>query len=327
MISVVIPSWNGRHLLETAIPALLRQLPEQAQIIVVDNGSTDGSVEWMNAEWKTVITIALPENKGFSGAVNAGIAAAGDNDVVLVNNDTEALPGWMDALFDARSRFQQFHIFSSRVLHAEPPHLVDTAGDGFTIAGFGYKKGWLKPDGPDFDQPAEVFSASGCAMLIRREVIQRIGMFDEDFFAFGEDLDFCFRARLAGFRVLYIPNAKIFHAVRSTASSHQTLFWYHRNLVWTLVKNLPASLWFLYAPHICLHLILMTVRSLMGGWFKLFCRSMSAAVRGLPQMLERRRSIQGMRAVRPADIRRHIDANWVGIHWELHKRNKRNAFS
>jgi GT2 family glycosyltransferase len=327
MISVIIPSWNGRHLLERALPPLIRQLPEQVKIIVVDNGSTDGSVEWLKAEWKTVVAVSLPENRGFAGAVNAGMAAAGDDDVVLVNNDTEALPGWIDALIDARSRYSQFHIFSSRVLHAQPPHLVDTAGDGFTIAGFGYKKGWLKADDPDFDQPAEVFSASGCAMLIRREVLQHIGMFDEDFFAFGEDLDFSFRARLAGFRVLYVPNAKILHSVRSTAAPHNTLFWYHRNLIWILVKNLPASLWFLYAPHIGAHIILITVRSVAGGWFKLYCQSMTAAVRGIPRMLERRRSIQKMRTVTLADIRRHVDAHWVSIHWELHKRKKKKAFS
>ncbi|MGB3977102.1 MAG: glycosyltransferase family 2 protein [bacterium] len=322
MISVIIPSWNGRHLLETALPSLIKQLPKQVSVIVVDNGSTDGTVEWINENWKTVITMALPENLGFSGAVNTGIAAAGEDDIILLNNDTEALPGWLNALLEARDKFPDFHVFTSRVLYAEPPHLIDTVGDGFTIAGFGYKKGWLEQDGTDFDKHKEVFSASGCAMLIRREVIKEIGLFDEDFFAFGEDIDFSFRARLAGFRVLYVPDAKLYHSVRSTAAPKQTLYWYHRNLVWILVKNLPFYLWLLYWPHILAHMIWIGIRSLAGNWFVIYCRSLASACYGIPKKMKQRSDIQNARNVKIKDIRELIDSNWVGVHWQLYRKKR-----
>ncbi len=322
MISVIIPSWNGRHLLHTSLPALLRQLPKKVSVIVVDNGSTDGTVEWINENWKTVITIALPENLGFSEAVNEGIVASGNDDVILLNNDTEVLPGWLNALLEARDKFTDFHLFTSKVLHAEPPHLIDTAGDGFTIAGFGYKKGWLEPDRGAYENHNEVFSASGCAMLIRREVFKEIGLFDEDFFAFGEDIDFSFRARLAGFRVLYVPNAKLYHSVRSTAAPDQTLYWYHRNLVWILVKNLPSYLCLLYWPHILAHIIGVGIRSLIGNWFVVYCRSLVSAIQGIPKKVKQRQDIQNSRNVNLKDIRVLIDSNWIAIHWRLHQKKK-----
>ncbi|MBN1879985.1 glycosyltransferase family 2 protein [bacterium] len=319
MISIIIPSWNGRHLLEKSIPALVDQIDGKGKIIVVDNGSDDGTVEWLKSVWPEVRCLMLPSNKGFSGAVNEGITASESNDVILVNNDTEALPGWFDALRIAAGTHPDFHIFASRVLLADSREHIDTVGDGFTVAGFGYKHGWLEVDGPRYDQPSEVFAASGCAVYIRRNVFRTIGLFDEHFFAFGEDLDFCFRARLAGFRVMYIPDARILHAVRATSIPSNTLFWYHRNLQWTLMKNLPVALWLLYGPHILLHIGFVAVRSVSGRWFKVYVRSLSAALKGLPVMLARRKEIQAHRKVKLGDIMSFIDWNWPMIHWNLHQ--------
>ncbi len=319
MISIVIPSWNGRHLLETSIPAISAQTDKTHEIIVVDNGSTDGTGNWLRECWPNVKCVELTQNQGFSGGVNVGISAAGGNDVILVNNDTQAAPGWLNALIKASLSHPEYHIFASRVLMAETPHRIDTAGDGFTIAGFGYKIGWLQPDGPEYDYSREIFSASGCAVYIRREVFRTIGIFDEQFFAFGEDLDFSFRARLAGFRVMYTPDARIYHSVRATASPVNTLFWYHRNLIWLLVKNLPCTLWFLYGPHILIHAGFIAFRSLAGGWLRIYLRSLGAAVKGIPSMLRKRSEIQSSRRISIAELRKGIEANWISIHWKLHK--------
>jgi len=319
MISIVIPSWNGLHLLETCLPGVLEQMNSEIELIVVDNGSVDGTVEWLAREYPSVICISLPENRGFSGAVNAGITKAGRRDVILLNNDTTACDGWLQALVDAADKYPEFQIFTSRVLVADSPHLVDTIGDGFTIAGFGYKIGWLQLDSDVTNQTFEPFSASGCALYISRNVFDEIGLFDEDFFAFGEDLDFSFRARLAGFQILFVPDARILHSVRATAAGEKTLFWYHRNLIWLLVKNLPWQLLVLYSPHIIFHLFLVSVRSIFRGWFSIYIRSLAAAARGLPLMFEKRRRIQKTRKIKLSELRRKLVTNWIGVHLMLHK--------
>ncbi|MCD4653746.1 glycosyltransferase family 2 protein [bacterium] len=322
MISIVIPSWNGLHLLKTCLPALLRQTAPEYEIIVVDNGSEDGTAKWLIAEYSGVRCIRLRENMGFCGAVNRGIKAAGRNDVILLNNDTEVCAGWLNALATAVTDHPGFHLFASRVIMAESPHRIDTLGDGFTIAGFGYKLGWLQPDKDVFKEPREVFGGSGCALYIRRIVVDVAGLFDEDFFAFGEDLDFSFRARLSGFRVLSVPDARILHAVRATAPAEKTLFWYHRNLIWLLVKNLPWQLFLLYSPHIFLHILLVLMRSIIRGWALLYLKSLAAAVSGIPNMMKKRRQIQSQRKTSLNELRNHLDANWVGIHLKLHRAKK-----
>lgn len=319
MISIIIPTWNGRHLLEESIPALLHQDGPERDILVVDNGSKDGTGIWLKEKYPEIQCISLPENRGFSAAVNAGIQAAGGNDVILVNNDTRAAPRWFERLSHAASTFPEYHIFSSRVLLMDPPDRIDTVGDGFCIAGFGYKIAWLQKD---IDVPAEfreVFGASGCAVYIRRSVIDRIGEFDEDFFAFGEDLDFSFRARLAGFRVMSVPDARIHHSVRATAAPQQTLFWYHRNLLWLLIKNMPWQLLCLYFPHLVAQMFLVLITSIFRGWFPVYIRSMKAALRGLPEMLRKRHQIQAKRSVSIRNIRHQLDADWIGIHLRLHR--------
>ncbi len=322
MTTIIIPSWNGCHLLKTLIPSLDDQLADDISAMVVDNGSTDETVEWLTHNWPRIKIIALPDNLGFAGAVNAGIKACGDDDVILLNNDTIVQKGWLKALISARDTFTDVHIFASRILNARPPYHIDTAGDGFTIAGFGYKIGWLEKDSSKFDVPQEVFAASGCSVLIRREVFNFVGLFDEDFFAFGEDLDFCFRARLAGFRVLYIPDAKVHHMVRATASSEQTLFWYHRNLMWLLCKNLPGILLLLYWPHILANILLVGVRSVFRGWFGIYIRCLFAAISGLPTMIKKRWQIQKNRIAHVNLMRDQFDGNWIAIHLRLHQARK-----
>lgn len=322
-VTVIIPSWNGYSLLKKCLPALLAQ-PGNFQIIVVDNGSTDGTVTALTQDFPMVQTIALPENLGFSGAVNAGIKAAGTNDVILLNNDTQVQPGWLDALRQAASEFTSYHLYCSKVVLTRSPDQIDTVGDGFTIAGFGYKHCWLSPSNETPVTPFEVFGGSGCALMIRRETINRVGLFDDDFFAFGEDLDYSFRARLAGCRVLSIPDAVVYHDVRATAPGEKTLFWYHRNLIWLIIKNYPWQLLLLYAPHVMIHMLLVLLRSTLRGWANTYICSVFAALKGLPDMLRKRRLIQASREISLNNLRQQLDANWPAIHLMLH-RAKKNA--
>lgn len=212
MISIVIPTWNGRHLLENCLESLTRQTYADMEVIVVDNGSTDDTVKWITETHPASICIELPENIGFAGAVNRGIQGASGSEIVLMNNDTIAEPTWLEALVTAASEHPDYHIFASKVIR-DTDNRIDTVGDGFAIAGFGYKIGWMQsPDNPEFQISKRRFGASGCSVLYRRELFEDIGDFDESFFAFAEDLDLSFRALLAGYSCLYVPDSLNFRA-------------------------------------------------------------------------------------------------------------------
>jgi len=288
----------------------------------VDNGSTDDTAKVISVEFPMVNCLELHKNYGFSGAVNAGIEHAKTNDVILLNNDTQVEAGWLDALKNHVQRYEDFSLFTSHVFQADGSQRVDTTGDGFTVAGFGYKHDWLQQRDSISSEPREVFGGSGCALYIRRDVFEAIGLFDEDFFAFGEDLDFSFRARLAGFRVLSVPEACVLHDVRATAASDNTLYWYHRNLIWLIIKNYPWQLLLLYLPHVLLHMLLVLFRSILNGWTGTYLRSIFDGLAGFSKMWQKRRMIQKHRRVGLSCLRKQLDLNWPGVHYRLHKAKK-----
>ncbi len=318
---VIIPSWNGRHLLIECLNSLKLQTDSGFSICVVDNGSTDGTVDWLRTEHPAVDVVSLSSNEGFSRAVNEGIRRVSDDVIILLNNDTVAWPDWIEQCKKAIQEFPQFSIFSSKVLIHNSGGRIDTAGDAFTIAGFGYKRGWCEP-GDGFDRVTEVFGASGCAMIIRRRVIDAIGDFDDDFFAFGEDLDFCFRARLAGFRVGYYPPAVIEHRVRATALPRQTSFLYYRNLTWLILKNLPAGALIRCLPHILANNVLMFVRACIRGEMMTYVRGIAAAMQGLGRMWKKRRKIQSTRVIDTKAVMALLERDWIGVHRRLHRANR-----
>ncbi|MBN1356366.1 glycosyltransferase family 2 protein [bacterium] len=318
MISVVIPTWNGKDLLRTCLDSLAIQTCSDFEIIVVDNGSSDGTDRWIRETHPKITCITLTENRGFASAVNAGIKASNGEYVALLNNDTRVDSRWISVLKDSLREHPEIDVFASKVLIMDAPDRIDTAGDGFTIAGFGYKIGWLKP-ASDYQYPRIVFGASGCAALYRKKMFETIGLFDEEFFAFAEDLDLSFRALNAGFRSLYIPEALVYHKVRATAQPGDTFSLYHRNLMWLIFKNMPAGLLFLYAPHILANWILVGIRSLRNGDLTRYIRSLAMGFKGLPGMRIKRKDIQKTRRVSLGTIRKRLDGNWIRIHWMLMK--------
>jgi GT2 family glycosyltransferase len=323
VISVVIPSWNGRHLLEDCLRSLSRQTDAEFETIVIDNGSTDGTAEWLASSYPSVRHVRRETNSGFSAAVNAGIRASSSELIVLLNNDTEVAPDWLAQLEQASKDYPDYSIFASRIALKNPPGRIDTTGDGFTIAGFGYKMGWMQEDGGKFDAVREVFGASGCAAMYRRSVFDAIGYFDEDFFAFAEDLDFSFRANLAGFRCLYAPAAKIIHKLRSTAGDSDTARWYYRNLLWLNYKNFPGVLLICYFPHFFAQFMLMTVRSILHREFKAFFSGCLEGFRGMRSMKSKRTEIQKSRKISIGELRRKLTGNWIRVHWDLSRKTRR----
>ena len=238
-VSVIIPSWNGRDLLLSAVRSLATQGWRDFETIVVDNGSTDDTVERLAIEFPGVRMVRLPENRGFAAAVNAGINAAHGDIVVLMNNDTEAATGWLEALVAALDANPAAGVCASRMISFHDRTIIDSAGVQLGL--FASNIGQGQPDGPQFAQQREVFGACAGAAAYRRRVLDQVGLFDESFFAYFEDVDLAARIQLAGHRCLYVPDAVIYHHGSATSDRMPGTRFY------LLMRN-ALTLFFRYAP-------------------------------------------------------------------------------
>lgn len=305
-VTVVIPNWNGERFLELCLSSLERQSFEDFETILVDNGSTDGSLDLIAKYFPEVSVVSLDENRGFSAAANAGIKASGSELVALLNNDTEQDPGWLEALVRAADSHPDAGSFASKMLDFQDRRMLDGAGDALRLSGLPYRLGHGERDRGQFESPETVFGACGAAALYRRRMLEEVGLFDEDFFAYCEDGDLSFRAHLAGYECRYVPEAVVYHmgsastgGKRSaTAATLGT-----RNSLSLLVKNLPLSV----APHLLPFFVVGQLTRLLTaaatGTLRAHLEGLAGAWRHLPLMLEKRREIQSRRKVSDASIR------------------------
>ncbi|HLG90937.1 MAG TPA: glycosyltransferase family 2 protein [Candidatus Saccharimonadales bacterium] len=246
--SVVIPNWNGAKAISGCLDSLVKQtLPSQT--IVVDNGSTDRSLAIIRDEHPDVDLIALPKNKGFAGGVNVGIKRAIENGskyVALLNNDAVADKAWLKSLVDFMEDNQKAGIATSKMLNGAGKRL-DSTGEAYTIWGLPYPRGREESRTDKYDQDIWIFGASGGASIYRIKMLKEIGLFDEDFFAYYEDVDLSFRAQLAGWKVAYAPKAVVYHQIGATSSRIQGFITYQtiKNLPWLFWKNIPPGRIFL----------------------------------------------------------------------------------
>jgi GT2 family glycosyltransferase len=255
-LAIVIPNWNGRHLLEDCLDSLRRQSCHEFSVTVVDNGSTDGSAEWLGSAFPEVRCIVLPENRGFSAAVNAGIEQTSTPWVLLLNNDMEVDGDCIAALKNAVERYPQYDLLALKMLNFHQRSHLDGAGDGVIRGGAGYRLGTMEEDGPFYSSDRDVFGACAGAALYRRSLFERVGLFDEDFFAYLEDVDFNIRAQRNGCRCRYVAAARVYHIGSATSGSKfnpLTIRLSTRNSLNVLIKNYHAILFFKYLPVICIY--------------------------------------------------------------------------
>lgn len=239
-VSVVIPNYNGKRFLAACLKALLSDAPE-AELLVVDNGSADGSRELVEREFPGVRLIALDQNYGFPRAVNEGIRAASRPYVILLNNDTEVLPGFTDALADALEADGRAFSAQAKLISLYDPERIDDAGNYYCALGWAFARGKDRT-ATRYEEPGAVFAACAGAAAYRRELFEKIGSFDEAHFAYLEDIDVGWRARIAGYRNLYVPSAKVLHAGSGTSGSRYNEFKVSlssRNNIYLIWKNMP----------------------------------------------------------------------------------------
>jgi GT2 family glycosyltransferase len=245
LVSLIIVNWNGRHWLEQCLPTLQAQTFADFEIIVVDNGSSDGSPAWLQAEWPSVRLICLPENAGFARANNVGIAASAAPYIVTLNNDTLADPGWLAAMVAAVDA-PEIGMVACQMVMWDSPHLLDSAGIKLDWSGTGWNRGAGRPTSA-FSEPELIFGPCAGAALYRRQMLNEIGLFDEDFFAYYEDVDLAWRGQQNGWRCRYQPAAQVRHWHSATGGRNlaRKTFLLGRNKWLTIYKNYPwpALLW------------------------------------------------------------------------------------
>lgn len=294
-VTVVIPTWNRLDLVERCLRALMCQERPADEVIVVDNGSVDGTASTLRDRWPTVVLMQLPENQGFAGGVNRGIeAATPGNDIVLLNNDASPRVSWLAELCRGAAVGEpEIGVFASKILDSEGVR-IDSTGDFMNKAGVPVPRGRGEIDRGQFDDETDVLSACAGASYFRRAVLDELGGFDEDFFAYFEDLDFCLRARSLGWRVQYVPTAVVRHDVGATSASIPGFSRYHslRNLWFLLVKNVPLPVLVTMLPGVLAVQAGRTWRGIREGHGVLVCRAHRDALQALPAMLRKRRVIQ-----------------------------------
>jgi GT2 family glycosyltransferase len=245
-VSVVVVNWNGKHLLGECLSSLLGQKDvEDVEIILVDNGSCDGSVEFVQEQYKDVHVLSLQKNIGFAGGNNAGIRVATGKYIALLNNDTKADPSWLSNLVRAAEADRHsVGMWAGKILSYNNPDIIDNVGLLLYPDGLGRGKGRLERDAGQFDLPSEALFPSGCAGLYRKEMLDEIGLFDEEFFAYADDVDIGLRGRLAGWECRYVPTAKVYHKYSSSSSAYSPFKAYlvERNRIWVLLKYFPLEL-------------------------------------------------------------------------------------
>ncbi len=296
---MVIPNWNGERFLSTCLRSLRRQSFEDFETILVDNGSTDASVAFVRDNFPEIRVLSLPENRGFSAAVNAGIRASEAEHVALLNNDTETDPEWLEALVAAADAYSEAGFFASKMVDFEDRRILDGAGDVLRRSGLPYRLGHGEPDRGQYDEVAFVFGACAGAAMYRRSMLDDLGLFDEDFFANCEDGDLSFRAQLAGYRCLYVPGSVVYHMGSATFGkrSPTSTRLGTRNSLCMLVKNLPAPLVPSFLPFVAAGQLSRLVVTASTSTLVAHLEGLAGALRLLPLMLRKRREIQKRRQV------------------------------
>lgn len=238
-VTIIIPNYNGLKFMEPCFKALRAQSDQNFELLVVDNGSTDGSVKWL--EDHQIPSIFLEENTGFSGAVNIGIRESVTPYVILLNNDTVPQPDYVKEMVKAIERSPKIFSVSSKMIQLYQKDLMDDAGDMYSVLGWAYQRG-VGQKSSGYNKACRVFSACAGAAIYRREVFDKIGGFDEDHFAYLEDIDVGYRAKICGYENWYCPKAVVYHVGSGTSGSKYNSFKVKlaaRNNLYLNYKNMP----------------------------------------------------------------------------------------
>jgi len=307
-VSVIIPNWNGAQHLPTCLDSLRRQTKQDVEVIVADNGSTDGSLDLLARHYPEVRVLSLGENRGFAGACNAGMRVARGAFVVLLNNDTEADEAWLEEVVAAFERHPEAGMVASKMLLFDRRDTFHTAGDFYRVDGLPGNRGVWQRDEGQYDDEEYVFGACGGSAAYRRTMVEHVGLLDETFFYSCEDVDLAWRAQLIGWRCVYAPRAVVYHKLSATGGGATASFYDGRNTIYVLIKDYPGDLWRRHWRAVVQRQLLTAIeafRTWRGEAARARLRGQLAGLLlGLPRMLPKRPAVQRRRTVDRAYLER-----------------------
>lgn len=304
LVSVIIPTWNGKHHLDYCLPSLAKQSYHPFEIIVVDDGSQDKTVAWLASQWRSVRIVPSAANKGFASGVNAGIAVARGKLIVLLNNDTEAEPDWLTELVRVAYQHPEAGMVASKLKLWDDRTRLHSAGDFYTVSGRPGNRGVWQEDDGRWDKEEWVFAPCAGAALYRRTLLDQIGTFDERYGSYLEDVDLAWRAQLAGFGCRFAPKAIVYHRVSATGGGQLASYLNGRNWIYVLIKNVPTSILRRYWPLILrtqLEVSWEAIRAWRGAAARARLRGQVAGLLAIPKLFYWRQDTMQKRAPQVTD--------------------------
>lgn len=317
-IFVVIPNWNGADDLPSAIDAVLAQSYKNLVLVVVDNGSTDNSrkvIQKYQQKDPRVRAIYNDKNYGYTGGMNPGLQLAIEEGATYVagcNNDATPHKDWLKHLVAFLDTHPKYGTAACKILHADG-QTIDSTGDLYTIWGLPYPRGRDESASKQYDTQTEIFGASGGASLYRVKMLKESGLFDQDFFAYYEDIDLSFRSQLAGWKIAFVPQSVVYHQQGATSSRVRgfTTYQYMKNIPMVLIKDVPGTIFWRVLPRLTLAYSIFFVNAFIKhrhGWSAL--KGFGKGLLLLPKNLLKRHHIQSRRKVSTNYI-------WSIIHHDL----------
>ncbi len=299
MIDIIIPNYNGAALLPVCLDALRRQTRQDFQITIIDDASTDNSVALLHERYPEVRVIELARNSGLAKAINYALTVTDAEYVVLLNNDTEADEHWVAELIGALEQHPEYAFAASKLRLYDQREVIHSAGDGYRLDGVPFNRGVWEVDRGQYDTAIEVFGPCAGAAAYRRSVLAALAIdgrvFDEDLFMYCEDVDLNLRARLAGYRTIFVPTAIVYHKVSATGGGLLASYYCGRNFILVWSKNMPtvaiAKYFFAFLKQQCL-ITFEAVRHIRGAAARARLRGQLAGLRDLPRFIAKRSVIR-----------------------------------
>jgi len=329
LVSIIIVNWNGGKILSSCLRSLKKMTYRNWELILVDNGSADGSEKFANEliKDKKVVLIRNKKNEGFASANNQGVKNSHGKYILLLNNDTEVSRNFLTILVNKMEKNKSIGVLQPKILLLDKKGYLDNTGSFFTWIGFLQHQGYLEKDNGQYDRESDVFSVKGACMLVRAEVVNKIGLFDDDFFSYFEESDFCWRVWLVEKKVVYFPAAFVYHKVGYTIrrlNVRDINFHYYKNRICSLIKNLELKNLVIVLP---LHLVASFIISgafLLRGNFQNFLMILNSIIwniSNLDKTLEKREKIQKYRKLSDNFLFNNLTANidWLK-YWRDFKR-------
>lgn len=316
-VDVIIPHFNGVEILDKCLASLEKATYPNLSVIIVDNGTVDESLKLASEKYKRIKILSAGKNLGYAGGCNFGFRRTRGKYAVFLNNDTEQEPDWLERLVEVAEKDDRIAAVQPKLLSMQARQrgekvfdYAGAAGGMLDALGYPYARGRVfnsvEVDKGQYDTVTEIFWASGAAMMVRRSVVEELGAFDDDFFAHMEEIDLCWRMKLAGYRVVSVPDAVVYHYGGATlaAGNPRKIYLNHRNNLMMIVKNasLGRLLWLLPVRIILELASLLYYRFYAGDYVRYAWRALWWNVQNFTKTLAKRRHIQAMRRQADKDI-------------------------